>query len=137
MHQHLGSLIFSTNQGLLCLLLLGCHDASFLIQPSKLVVHALDGQEFLLEQRFGVDEEGLGLPDHPGDLLTGSLGLHLDLDLLVDLGIDLLFQLHILKLMISQVLINVGLSLVSGELVLQSYIGVVIHLQHVGVVLIV
>ena len=66
----------------------------------NLVVHALYCQQLFLQKVLRVDKEGLGLANHAGDLLSGSLRLLLKLDLVVDLRIDLFLQFHVLKLVV-------------------------------------
>ena len=108
MESHLGALGLSGKVCTISFLLLGSDDTLLLVESDDLMVHNLDGQEFLLQQFLLLDEEGLSLADGAGDLLTCPLRLLLQVDLGIIALFDLLLEPHLEQLGIAELLLGEG-----------------------------
>ena len=62
------------------------------------MVHALHCEELFLEQLLSLNEIGLSLADGASDIFAGPLRSQLNLNLLVNLSLYVLFELNFAKL---------------------------------------
>ena len=89
---HLSSLVLGIIVGPMRFIFLSRDNVALFVEPGHLVVHALHGKKFLLQELLGVDQVRLRLANRSCDLLTCSLRRLLQCDLLINLGVNLLLK---------------------------------------------
>ena len=121
--EHVSSLPLGHHVSPLSRVLSLANNLSLLVDAGQIVVHAPHSHELFLKNLLLVNEVFPRLHNHAIDLLTSTLRVLHELELLVDLVVEVLLELDVEQLVIAELLFTHLQGLLELKLLLQGLVG--------------